>query len=338
MKRIKYLLRVISGARFKKMFEVINFVHKKTNKSKVWIFFDIIVCAIRYGAGYYDYKIFAFHDMKHYQRKTYVTRMTNSKIINMSNDSEYAYIFDNKSEFNKRFKKYLNREYLDLKNITFDKFKTFMKNKTIIFAKPNIGESGKGIERLDKTKFKSLKEMYSYIKNKEKNFGVIEESIIQHEVLNKLYPLSINSLRIVTIVIDEKPHVVYVVSKMGNEGKFVDNMENSGLCCPVDTETEKISGIAHTSKLINFDKHPYTGVKFIGYKLTYIKEAMELVKAAALEVPQIKFVGWDVAITKNGPAIIEGNNYPGYDFWQLPEHTPDKIGLLPYFKKLLPKL
>lgn len=338
MKRIKYILRVLSGVRFKKLFDVIDFVHKKTNKNKIWIFFDIIVCAIRYGAGYHDYKIFAFHDMNHKQRKTYVTRMSNSKIINMCNDPNYDYIFDNKSEFNKRFKKYLNRDYLSLKDITFDKFKQFMKNKKIIFAKPNIGESGKGIERLDKSKFENLKEMYSYIKNKEKNFGVIEEELTQHEVYNKLYPLSINSLRIVTIVVDKTPHVVYVVSKMGNEGKFVDNMENSGLCCPVDPETEKITGVAHTSKLINYDTHPYTGVKFIGYQLVYIKEAMELVKKAALEVQQIKFVGWDVAITEKGPAIIEGNNYPGYDFWQLPEHTPDKIGLLPYFKKLLPKL
>ena len=213
-----------------------------------------------------------------------------------------------------------------------------MENKEIIFAKPNVGESGKGIEKLSKKDFKDLKEMFDYITNKDKNFGIIEELIVQHEALNKLYPLAINSLRIVTIVVDGVAHVVYVVSKSGNKGKFVDNMENDGLCCPVDTEKGEICNVAHTSKLITYDTHPYTKVKLIGYKIPYIKEAMELVKKAALEVPQVKYVGWDVFIGPDGPGIIEGNDYPGYDFWQLPEHTKDKIGLVPYYESLIKDL
>lgn len=333
-----YYLKVLSGMRFKKMFKVIDDVHKKTKKSKIVIFFDMVNCMIRYGAGYYDYNIFAFYDMNHKQRKTYITRLKNKKLIMYCNDQNYSHIFNNKNEFNKIYKKYLNREYLDLENVTFEQFQKFMENKEIIFAKPNVGESGKGIEKLSKKDFKDLKEMFDYITNKDKNFGIIEELIVQHEALNKLYPLAINSLRIVTIVVDGVAHVVYVVSKSGNKGKFVDNMENDGLCCPVDTEKGEICNVAHTSKLITYDTHPYTKVKLIGYKIPYIKEAMELVKKAALEVPQVKYVGWDVFIGPDGPGIIEGNDYPGYDFWQLPEHTKDKIGLVPYYESLIKDL
>ncbi len=333
-----YYLKVLSGMRFKKMFKVIDDVHKKTKKSKIVIFFDMVNCMIRYGAGYYDYNIFAFYDMNHKQRKTYITRLKNKKLIMYCNDQNYSHIFNNKNEFNKIYKKYLNRDYLDLENVTFDQFQKFMENKEIIFAKPNVGESGKGIEKLSKKDFKDLKEMFDYITNKDKNFGIIEELIVQHEALNKLYPLAINSLRIVTIVVDGVAHVVYVVSKSGNKGKFVDNMENDGLCCPVDTEKGEICNVAHTSKLITYDTHPYTKVKLIGYKIPYIKEAMELVKKAALEVPQVKYVGWDVFIGPDGPGIIEGNDYPGYDFWQLPEHTKDKIGLVPYYESLIKDL
>ena len=96
--------------------------------------------------------------------------------------------------------------------------------------------------------------MYRYLTDEKKNFGIVEELVIQHPDMSRLYPLSVNTLRIITLVApDGKPHCVYAVYKMGNEGKFVDNMENSGLACPIDQKTGKICGVAHTSKLVNYD-------------------------------------------------------------------------------------
>ncbi len=332
-----YLLRVLSGVRLKKMFKVIDRVHEKCGQNRVYTFFDILNCAAKYGAGYYDYLIFGFYDMNGKQRNTYMTRMRNKRLIELVNDPEYTYIFTNKNEFDKHFTKYLHREFRDIADMDLEDFRGFIAGKDVIFAKPNVGESGKGIERLKTADFGSVEEMYDYIKNPEHNFGVIEQQIIQHPDLNTLYPCSINSYRIVTLVTDDgKAHCVYAVSKSGNGGKFVDNMENSGICCPIDPKTGKICGCAHTSALINYDVQPYTKVPLMGFQLPFVKEAIAMAKQAALEIPQIRYVGWDVCVMPDGPAIIEGNVYPGYDFWQLPEHTPDKIGLYPYYKKMIP--
>lgn len=337
MNKCLYILRVLSGARFKKLFGVIRYVHEKSGKSKVYIFFDIIKCALRYGAGYYDYQIFAFWNMNREQRKTYVTRLWNKKLIMLLNDQNYSHIFNNKNEFCERFRDYLGREFIDLtRPVSREEFAEFYQKHDVMFAKPQVGECGKGIEKLHTADFASADEMYDYVTDGK--FGLIEQSLTQHEALNTLYPLAINSLRIVTLVANGEAHLVYAVSKMGNAGKFVDNMENSGLACPLDPETGEIVGVAHTSSLETYEVHPYTHVKLRGYVVPFVAEAVELCKKAALEVEQIKFVGWDVCITPDGPAIIEGNDYPGYDFWQLPEHTPDKIGLLPYYKKMVPEL
>ena len=338
MNKVKYIFRIIKGSSFKRLFKVMNDIHKKTGKNRFIMFFDIMYCFIKYGAGYNDYNIFAFYNMNGKQRSTYVTRVINKKIISMCNDPKYAYIFNDKSAFNERFKDYLKREFLNVSKMNENEFTKFIKNKDVIFAKPNDGESGKGIERLEKKNFKTIKEMYKYIKDPIHRFGVIEEEIKQHKDMAKLHPSSINALRIVTIVVDGVPHCVYVSCKMGNKGKFLDNLENDGLFCPVDKETGKIFAIAHTSKLITYEEHPITKVKFVGYKIPYVQEAIDLALKAALEVKEMRYIGWDVAITPTGPVIIEGNDYPGYDFWQQPEHTPDKIGLLPYYKNLLPKL
>ena len=44
----------------------------------------------------------------------------------------------------------------------------------------------------------------------------------------------------------------------------------------------------------------------------------------------------DVAITEKGPVLIEGNPFPGHDLLQMPPHAPDKIGVLPHFRKYIP--
>ena len=80
-----------------------------------------------------------------------------------------------------------------------------------------------------------------------------------------------------------------------------------------------------------------THVKLIGRDIPCFFEACEMVKKAALKIPQMRYMGWDVGITPDGPVIIEGNNYTAHDFWQLPAQTPEKHGMLPTIMKLVPE-
>lgn len=329
---------MLSGVTFKKFFDAIDKTKEKSEKSKFSIFLDMINCAIRYGAGYNDYLMFGFYDLNASQRKTYVTRFINKKIISALNNDDYSYMFDEKNVFNKRFKKYLKRDYLDAKEMSFEEFEKFISDKDAVFVKPNTGACGIGVERIKKSDFENVRKMFDYIKNPEKDFGVVEEELVQHAKMSELYPHAINCLRIVTLVADGKVHCCYIVSKCGNNGRVVDNLDSEGLCSPVDPETGKIYSVGHSSELKSFERHPYTGVKFEGFQIPYVKEAIELCSQAAMEIKEIRYVGWDVCITKDGPAIVEGNDYPGYDFWQLPEHTPNKTGLLPFYKKFIPGL
>ena len=323
-----YLKRVLGGASFKKMFATIDKIHEKTGKNRVKLFFDMLGCSVKYGAGYNDYIIFEFYNIKAKQRKTYLTRMKNKKLVTMLNDERYANIFDEKNLFDKRFAEFMGREILDIAEIDYDRFKTFVDGKESFFAKPYIGESGKGIEKINVADFESTEKLYEYVTNKDKNFGVIEEVIVQHPQAARIYPYSLNCLRVVTLVSNNEPHILYAVFKMGNNKHFVDNLESGGLACHFDLDKGEIIGQGHTSALVNYDAHPETGVKFVGYKLPFMKEVKEMALKAAMVIPEFRYVGWDICLTPDGPAIIEGNDYPAYDFPQLPDPDKPRIGLL----------
>lgn len=334
--KITYAFRVLSGVRFKKISKVLNSVHEKTGKNRFFILCDIIVCAIRYGAGYNDYDIFEFYNIKHNKRKTFVTRFKNKKLITMLNNPDYSDLFDKKNQFNAKFKNYLGRDTIDMTTASLNDFKKFLQGKDIIFVKPNDGDSGRGIEKINVNDYANPTTLYDYIRSK--NFGVAEEMVHQHPEMAKLHPNSVNCIRIQTIVVDGKPQVVYAACKAGNGGHFVDNLGFDGVNIPVDLKTGELVKYGRTEHGQIYTEHPYTHVKFEGFKIPLFKEAMDMCLKASLEVPEVGFVGWDVYIGQKAPGIIEGNNYPDYYFWQLPVHNPERVGLLPYYKKLLPKL
>ena len=76
-------------------------------------------------------------------------------------------------------------------------------------------------------------------------------------------------------------------------------------------------------------------IPLVGYQLPMVPEAIAMAKEAAQVFPQVGHVGWDMAVTPDGPAIIEGNNFPGTDLCQLAPLWPEKIGLWPYYKHIL---
>ena len=144
--------------------------------------------------------------------------------------------------------------------------------------------------------------------------------------------------RIITLLDAEgKPHYLYNVQKMGLNGSIIDN---NCMFTPVNLETGEMMYPAHsgdTVKGIIYHEHPNSHIPLVGYKIPFAKEAVEMCLKAATIVPQIRYIGWDVAITPNGPAIIEGNTYNAHDFWQLPPHTLDKIGMLPKICEIAPE-
>lgn len=332
MINLKFLIKRVFEMDYNAMFKKIDSIHKKAGKNKVWLFLDMAKCARKYGAGYMDYDLFEMYNLTDAQRNTYITRGRNNALVAKYNDKSYFHVFENKDEFNTKFNKYLKRDWIKFDTATKQEILDFMKKHSTFMLKPIDGGCGKGIEKIDTTKYSSLDEVYDYIKNLERSYE-LEEVIIQNDELNKIYPGSINTVRVVTILKDGVAHIICAYFRIGN-GKFVDNFNSGGMVAPVDEKTGIVKDRAIDKNKVLYENHPVTGNAIKGFKFPYWEEAMEMCKEAAQIVPQMAYVGWDVGFTPNGPLFVEANEFPGHDIYQLPEHTPDKIGMMDKFTNI----
>ena len=333
MGKLRYMTRVISGIRFDKLNRVLEKIKEKSGQSKVYTFFDILVCAAKYGAGYYDYLMFGFYDMNGRQRDTYLTRVRNKKIMDLMNDPAFSDEFDDKLRFNKTFAAYLGRKTLNGETATEEELAEFLRGQEAIFAKINHGDCGRGVEKLYVKDFNSPAAMLAYIR--EHGLVVLEHVLPQHEDMARLHPSSVNTMRILTDLVDGQVHIAYITVKMGRGSGVCDNSGQGGILCRVDPQSGKIISPATDDYFNVYEKHPDTGIVLQGYQLPMVDRAVAMAKEAALVFPQVGHVGWDMAITPTGPAIIEGNEFPGTDLCQLAPFYPEKCGLWPYYKELL---
>lgn len=94
-------------------------------------------------------------------------------------------------------------------------------------------------------------------------------------------------------------------------GNVVDNLKAGGLMAPLDAETGRL-GLGCVGRAAgDFATHPANGARIEGRVLPFFQEA----KALALTAHETAFaeynlIGWDIAITADGPVLIEGNGQP----------------------------
>ena len=327
---MKYVFKRLMDMNYKQMFSKLNSLHDKTHKSRAFLLWDMWQCATKYGAGYMDYDLFDMYDLTPAQRDTYLTRGRNNAMILKYNNLDYAHYFIRKDEFNTRFADYIHREWLNVGTASPEEGKAFIEKHGTFIVKPLDGCCGRGIEKLSLSDFDSVDACYAHVTG----LGYpceMEQLIIQHSAVSAIYPHAINTVRAVTICKDGVPHLICTYFRIGNNGKHVDNFNNGGMVAPVNEKTGEVMQDAIDKNKKLYTNHPMTGTPIKGFVFPYWDKVQELVLKASTEVPQMGYIGWDVAFTPDGPCLVEGNDFPGHDIYQLPEHTPDKIGMMEKF-------
>ncbi len=334
MSRIKYFLDRARKMDRKAMWKTTGILKKRSGKSRAWLMRDMLQCGVKYNAGYVDYKIAQMYKLSDEQRKTVITRGISNEIVRRMNPKEDWHYFDDKTEFNTVFAKWIRRKWLKIEKGTDTEqlFELCRRNKALL-GKPLEGSSGQGILKYEEDAWKDGPEKFLE-KLQADGIGILEEIVVQHPKMASLCPTSVNTCRIATLLGDKQEGIVYAFLRIGN-GKVMDNVDCGGMAARIDLDSGKLLTVGADKQGNTFLKHPMTNTSIVGFTIPFWEEAKAMCMEAARVVPTMRYVAWDVAITADGPTFIEGNSFPSHAIPQFAAHYPDGIGILPEFEKFI---
>lgn len=212
--------------------------------------------------------------------------------------------------------------YPVIRNVTVLK-KWLLENGENVFIKPLRGINGKGVlsigkrlltegpswEQLPLRQPLSLDAIIEHVTQREEEF-IIQRRLIPGSETAQFAENVLQTLRVMTLWGISGVQLVAAAIKIGSGGSAVDNLlQGKNLIAPVNLDNGKLGAAVEIveGKPLRHSLHPITGVRIEGAHLSNLGEIKELVVRAAECFPWFKSVGWDVALTREGPLILEGN-------------------------------
>ncbi|KPJ56535.1 hypothetical protein AMJ49_04640 [Parcubacteria bacterium DG_74_2] len=187
-----------------------------------------------------------------------------------------------------------------------------------IFLKPaDCGSGGEEIILFRKKRKKYFsndckKLSLKMLKEKVNTDWIIQEGIENTRSLKKIHPSSLNTFRVMTFFYPQKgAKVIYAILKVGNNNAYTDNAHTGGIYIGVNLATGKLMNKGFNEDLKEYTSHPLTNYDFRNKKIKHFEKIIKIAERAGNLFPYLTFIGWDIALTNDGPIILEGNSSPG---------------------------
>lgn len=298
----------------KEILKVAAIEKKRSHKNYLSLVLDIIYSRKKYGTTVCDYMAYGFSMLDKQFKKEYLSSHKLIKLVNKVNNRN----LDNKWTSYCLLKEFYHRDIVNLNENKEIEIEHFLKKHSNFFAKTLEGSGGYGVKYITQPK----KDLINYLKNNK--LIMLEEAIVQHDVLNQINPNCINTLRIASILNQDNSIVLLPsILRVGSGNSKIDNVSSGGFYTLLNDEgviclegyyQENLDLIKDQQLIVK--KHPLTQINPLNIKIPFYEEALAMVKEMAKKIPDCPIVGWDIAISKDGPKLLEFNAFPGLDMNQ----------------------
>lgn len=300
-KKGRFLLENLNNIIDNSELKNLSFEEKKNLKE------DMLKWYFAYGYTFNEYISYQFFKKTENERFEFLSEKDMINLCYEYNDIDDMSIISDKSKTYNKFKTFYKRDAVTIdENMNQEELRSFLisNNK---FIKKNIFEAcGRSIEiiKID-TENENIEDIIKSVASN--NDIILEELVTQSEDLAEFNSTSVNTLRCITFNTKQGIMTPFFFMRFGREGKFIDNGAAGGLIVEVNKENGTL-GEATDEYGNRFKFHPDSGKKFVDFKIPDWEKAIELCKQISTEIPTVHIIGWDLAHTKDGWVIIEGNS------------------------------
>ncbi len=163
---------------------------------------------------------------------------------------------------------------------------------------------------------------------------ILQPRILNHAALSAVSPGALCTARVVTVLQpDGTPQHLLSAFRMPIDDSPVDNFSQGHLASAINERTGELGPAFRYAPEYGdstFRIHPHTGQHIEGFVLPFWKETLELCLRAQQVFSEFFAVGWDVAITEEGPLVLEGNHDFGVNILQITHDIPIGLTELPH--------
>lgn len=150
---------------------------------------------------------------------------------------------------------------------------------------------------------------------------VVQDRVDQHEAVAALHPASVNTVRLVTVLRGDRAAPFVAGCRIGTRGSVTDNRSTGGISVRVDLESGCLRGrgFYQPGQGHSVHRHPDTGVLLDGSPLPGLDRGVEIACRFHEDLCVLRTVGWDLALTADGPLLLEGNVWWSHNLHQSTE-------------------
>ena len=318
-----------------------DFLHTKTTNifQKIWCWrrgFQSFRIE-QYGLTKENYKNYLSDYQYHW-----LNRINNSYQVWINDKTTTRYVME-------PYKQYLAKYYYDIIKMNgktcikalqdipegfganFEDMFRLLRQEKLLALKPSSGTHGDGFYRMEYADGKYLingKEMTEdeivEMISGFKSIYIITEYLFMHKELKKIYPNSVNTIRVA--VVNQSayaPKIMQTYMRIGSsKSGFTDNVGYGGICAKIDIESGRYycPQQIRDHKFIPCPVHPDTGVEIEGIVPNWDYMCKGVVDICKF-MPELEYLGFDIAITDDGFKIIEINIHQ--DLHKAAEHSEE---------------
>ncbi len=324
--RLRYLARRARKLRPGNLVEFARQAQKVSKAPLPVIVADMLWCSLKYDMGFRDYAVWDIRLLNAKERATWMTHPKSFRITRMYNTPEGRSKLEDKRRFAREYADLLGRETIELRDVDDEQLGAFLARHPKVLAKPVEGQGGGNI-----TLHENVTDPAAFrAEVTAAGQSIVDEFIEQHPDMSALYPDSVNTVRMITFLgRDGTVHLLAAVLRIGN-GDVIDNFASGGMYTMLDADGVALyPGVDKQSNV--YREHPVTGTPIVGFRVPMYDRVWELTQELARRTPEAPYVGWDLAITPNGPVVIEGNHNSSV-FQPKPTASGVRTGLLSVYQ------